>query len=366
MTVWILSHAYAASVNHDKLRALAALPDLDLTVLTPARWRSALGELEPPTSALPYRMIRSRMFLNGHAGVCVYRDGWRQLRAAKPHILHAEVEGWSVAALQSVVARVSPVVLFTWENHRGPRRPLARAIERVVLRRVAFVIAGNLAAGARVRRLGVPAERVAVLPQFGVDPARYAAGDARVLRARLGGRRPVVGYVGRLVGEKGVDLLIDAVEPLEVQVLVVGAGPERERLERRVASWPPDRAVFTGAISHEAVPDHLAALDVLVLPSRTTAGWMEQFGHVLVEAMAAGVPVVAAASGAIPEVVDDAGLLFPEGDAAALRARVAELLGDGDLRRALAARGRARVARCYTHEAIAAAQRDVYLRVREA
>jgi glycosyltransferase involved in cell wall biosynthesis len=363
MRVWVLSHAYAAAVNHDKLRALAALPDLDLTLLTPARWRSAFGVLEPPTAALPYRMIRSRMFLDGHADVCVYRDGWRQLRAAKPDILHAEVEGWSVAALQSVAARVCPVVLFTWENHRGPRRRLARVIERFVLRAVAFVIAGSRGAGARVCRLGVPAERVAVFPQFGVDPARYAAGDGRAVRARLGGGRPVVGYVGRLAPEKGVDVLIDAVEPLDVRVLVVGSGPERGRLEHRVASWSPDRAIFTGAISHEAVPDHLAVLDLLVLPSRTTVGWMEQFGHVLIEAMAAGIPVVGSISGAIPEVIGDAGLLFPEGDVTALRARVVELLRDAALRSELAARGRARVARRYTHAAIASAQRDVYARV---
>jgi glycosyltransferase involved in cell wall biosynthesis len=365
MKVWVLSHAYAAPVNHDKLRVLASLPDLELTLLTPTRWRTAFGVVEPPASAPGYRIIRSRVHLNGHAGVCLYRDGWRELRAAKPDVLHAEVEGWSLAALQAVSARVAPVVLFTWENRRGPRRRLARVIERVVLRRVAFVIAGSGAARARVLRLGVPSERVIVLPQFGVDTTRYVGGAA-MERGGGPGRRPVVGYVGRLVAEKGVDVLMDAAEPLEVQVLVVGAGPERATLERRVASWSPGKVIFTGAIAHEDVPDHLAALDVLVLPSRTTPGWAEQFGHVLIEAMAAGVPVVGSVSGAIPEVVGDAGLLFPEGDAAALRARLRELLDDGALRRTVVERGRARVAQCYTHDVIAAAQRDVYARVRGA
>jgi glycosyltransferase involved in cell wall biosynthesis len=414
--VWVVSHAYAASVNHDKLRALTSLPDLELTLLTPTRWRTMFGLLEPPASAPSYRIIRSRVLLDGHAGVCFYRDGWRELRAAKPHILHAEVEGGSLAALQCVAARVAPVVLFTWENLRGPRRLLARTIERVVLRRVAFVLAGNQAARTRVQRLGIPAERVAVLPQFGVDPARYARGDGTAVRARLALSRgapapaarperweawvalsrpptaggmsrgvpgfpgrperwgawgalsrppiPIIGYVGRLVPEKGVDVLIDAVEPLDVQLLIVGAGPERARLERRVAAWSPGKAVFTGAIAHEAVPDYLAALDALVLPSRSTRVWAEQFGHVLIEAMAAGVPVVGSASAAIPEVVADAGLLFPEGDREALRVRLRTLLADDALRGGLIERGRARVARCYTHEVIAAAQRDVYERVR--
>ncbi|MGH7334338.1 MAG: glycosyltransferase [Candidatus Rokuibacteriota bacterium] len=175
-----------------------------------------------------------------------------------------------------------------------------------------------------------------------------------------------IGYVGRLVPEKGVDLLIDAAEPLDVQLLIVGDGPERSSLERCVAAWPPGKAVFTGAIAHHAVPDYLAALDALVLPSRSTIAWAEQFGHVLIEAMAAGVPVVGSASAAIPEVVADAGLLFPEGDVEALRARLRMVLTDDGLRGSLIERGRARVARRYTHEVIVAAQRDVYERVRGA
>jgi len=363
MRVWVLSHAYAAPVNHDKLRALAARGDLEVTVLSPACWRTPLGRVQAPASAEAYRIVRSRVLFNGHASVCLYRDGWRALRRARPDILHAEVEGWSLAALQCVLARAAPVVLFTWENLAGPRRRLARAVERFVLRRVAFVVAGNQAARARLQRLGVPGERVRVVPQFGVDPARYARADATVLRARLGLSRPVVGFVGRLVPEKGVDLLMDALEPLDAQLLVVGDGPARPALERRVATWPPGRAVFTGAVAHEAVPDYLAALDTLVLPSRTTSTWAEQFGHVLIEAMAAGVPVVGSSSAAISEVVADAGLLFPEGDAHVLRAHLRALLGDGALRRALIARGRTRVGREYTHAVIASAQRDIYAHV---
>jgi glycosyltransferase involved in cell wall biosynthesis len=364
MTAWVLSHAYAAAVNHDKLRALAALGDVEVTVLTPAWWPTPLGRVRAPATAPGYRIIRSRMLFNGRPGACLYRDGWRALRRERPDVLHAEVEPWSLAALQCVLARAAPVVLFTWENLGGPRHRLSRAVERFVLRRVAFAIAGNRAARRRLESLGVPGRRVCVLPQFGVDPGRYARGEAGELRARLGLTRPVVGFVGRLVPEKGVDLLIDALAPLDAQLLLVGEGPARDPLKERVAAWPSGRAVFAGAVAHEAVPDYLAALDLLVLPSRTTAAWAEQFGHVLIEAMAAGVPVVGSDSAAIPEVVGDAGLIFPEGDVEALRARISSLLGDQALRRALIARGRARVERLYSQAVIAAAQRDIYARVR--
>jgi glycosyltransferase involved in cell wall biosynthesis len=156
---------------------------------------------------------------------------------------------------------------------------------------------------------------------------------------------------------------MDAAEPLDVQLLIVGDGPERTRLERRAATWRPGKAVFTGAVAHDAVPDYLGALDALVLPARSTPSWAEQFGHVLIEAMAAGVPVVGSTSGAIPEVVGDAGLLFPEDDVGALRARLEILLSGDELRGRLIERGHTRVACRYTHEVIAAAQRDVYERV---
>lgn len=362
--VWVVSHAYTASVSHDKLRALAAHRDLDITVLLPRRWRTSLGDLTPPAASGPYRVVRSRLLASGRAGAHVYLDGWVALARARPDIVHAEVEPWSLAALQCVLAaRGAPVVVFTWENLGGPRRAFARAVERAVLRRAAFVIAGNEAARRRMERLGVSSDRLAVLPQFGVDPARYAAADPASVRAPWPRARPVVGYVGRLVPEKGVGVLIEAVAPLDARLLVVGDGPARASLEARVAGGAPGRAVFAGAVSHAGVPPYLRAMDVLVLPSLTTATWAEQFGHVLIEAMAAGLPVVGSSSGAIPEVVGEAGLIVPEGDAVALRAALARVLADPGLRADLAARGRARVEARFTQTAIVAAQREIYARL---
>jgi glycosyltransferase involved in cell wall biosynthesis len=360
-TVWVVSHAYAAAVNHDKLLALARLPDIDLTVLAPRRWRTTLGDVRLPERGSSYRVIGARILLNGRIGGYLYLDGMLEMRRAKPAVVHAELEPWSLAALEcSLAAPSARSVLFTWENLGGPRRLLARAIERLVLHRAAFVIAGNDAARARLLRLGVPTERTARLPQFGVDPERYATGDGAVATARWRLRRPVIGYVGRLVPEKGVDVLVEAMASVAAQLLVVGDGSARAELERRTAGWPVGKAVFTGALDHSAVPDLLACLDVLVLPSRTTPVWAEQFGHVLIEAMAAGVAVVGSSSGAIPEVVGDAGLIFPEGDAAALRRCLASLVGSEALRRSLIERGRTRVAEHFTNAGIAAAQRAIY------
>jgi glycosyltransferase involved in cell wall biosynthesis len=359
--VWIVSHAYVVAVHHDKLRALAGLGDVDLTLLVPESWRTATAVLRLPPLDTPYPVVVSRITQNGRIGAYRYRD-LGPLRRARPDVVHAEVEPWSLAALQLVrAAGRAPVVLFTWENLEGPRRLVSRVVERLVLRRVAHVIAGNHGARARVLRRRVAPARVTVLPQLGVDPARYAGGDAG--RARIGPRvprAPVVGFIGRVVPEKGVDLLVDALERLPAGLLVVGDGAARPALEARTAPWPAGKAVFAGAVAAADVPDYLACMDVLVLPSRTTPSWAEQFGHVLVEAMAAGVPVVGSSSGAIPEVIGEAGLVFAEDDAQALRGQLAAVLGEAALRARLVAAGRARVERLYTNERVARAQREIY------
>jgi glycosyltransferase involved in cell wall biosynthesis len=212
-------------------------------------------------------------------------------------------------------------------------------------------------------RRGVPAQRLTVLPQLGLDIARYASGDAA--RARSAGGPPpdgppVVGFVGRVVSEKGVDVLVDAVDGLAARLLVVGDGAARADLQARTARWPAGKATFVGAVADAAVPDWIACMDVLVLPSRTIPSWAEQFGHVLIEAMAAGVPVIGSSSGAIPEVIGEAGLVFPEDDPVGLRAQLAFLLEDLALRKRLVEQGRARVARLYTNERVARVQRAIY------
>ena len=361
--VWVVSHAYVTPVNHDKLRALASLEDVELTVVVPDSWRTPTGVLEFPGLDAPYRIVVSRLARSGRIGAYRYRD-LTPLRAARPDVVHAEVEPWSLAALQLLrAAGTAPVVLFTWENLEGPRRLASRVIERHVLRRVAHVITGNQGALARMRRRGVPDTRLTVLPQLGIDVARYAAGDAT--RARRAGAPaaegpPIVGFVGRVVPEKGVEILADALTPMDARLLVVGDGAAREDVRARTAGWGPGKATFVGRAADSAVADFLACMDVLVLPSRTTASWAEQFGHVLIEAMAAGVPVVGSSSGAIPEVIGEAGLVFPEGDAAALRVQIAALLEDAALRKRLVALGRARVERLYTNDRVARAQRDIY------
>lgn len=264
------------------------------------------------------------------------------LRAARPDIIHVEEEPEGLAALQVAAARrcLRPnarLVLFTWQNLNREKSPMVRWVLRRNLHAADAIICGSGGAAALLRELGYR-RPTPVIPALALDPSTYY-------------RRPVerhseaftVGFVGRLLPEKGLDILIQAVAALgpPVALAVAGSGPARPQFEEHARSAGLGNAVrFVGALDPDGVARFLSGIDVLAVPSRTTAFWQEQYGRVIVEAMGCALPVVGSDTGAIPEVMGPAGLLFPEGDVAALTAHLARLRGSAALRAELGGRGR--------------------------
>jgi colanic acid/amylovoran biosynthesis glycosyltransferase len=188
--------------------------------------------------------------------------------------------------------------------------------------------------------------------------------DARAFRpARRGvGRGPLhVLCVGRLVAGKGQALLIEALAQLpELDVTFVGEGPERAQLERLAhALGVRERVRFAGAIGQDALPGLYERADLFCLPTLA-----EGLGVVLLEAMAAGLPVVSTRVMGVPEVVDDGvtGLLVAPGRADTLAAALARLAGDPDLRARMGDAGRARVAREFDLSAAAERLEELFER----
>jgi glycosyltransferase involved in cell wall biosynthesis len=172
-----------------------------------------------------------------------------------------------------------------------------------------------------------------------------------------------VGYVGRLVEQKGVDLLLQALSGLAGvwRAYILGSGPEGDALKAQTRQLGlADRVSFDPWIPSVEMPGYYRQLDALVVPSRTRPNWKEQFGRVLIEAMACGVPVVGSDSGEIPHVIGDAGLIFPEGNPQALQGALERLLKDPDLCADLARRGQERVSTHYTQAQIAGQTYQVY------
>ncbi|AUG80362.1 glycosyltransferase [Kitasatospora sp. MMS16-BH015] len=216
----------------------------------------------------------------------------------------------------------------------GLDRRLQRLMERRVARAADLVLGASSDLVARARELGASDARLGPVAAPPMPPGTL---DREAARAKLlGGRtdRPVVLAIGRLVAQKSFGLLLDAARGFgpDAAVLIAGDGPEADDLRERIAaeSLPVELLGY-----RTDVPDLLAAADVVALSSR----W-EARSLVVQEAMRAGVPVVSTAVGGVPELVGDAAVLVPYGDAEALGAAVRELLESEERRTALAAAGK--------------------------
>jgi glycosyltransferase involved in cell wall biosynthesis len=207
------------------------------------------------------------------------------------------------------------LVLTVWETiplGEAYRYPRGRSYRRHALGATDLFLAATGRARDALVLEGAPPDRIEVCPP-GIDTERFAAIE----------RRPeVVLSIGRLVWEKGHQDVLRAVAAIRAgvvagtppRVLVIGSGPEEGRLRRHADELGVGDLLELGSASYEDMPAVYARASTLVLASLPTPLWEEQFGMVLAEAMAAGVPVVASTSGAIPEVVTGAGATFAPGD----------------------------------------------------
>lgn len=285
----------------------------------------------------------------------MYRGLGRSLAQLRPALLHVVSEPWGALVLQTLLLRWkarpgAPVCVHGADNifdHGSRAEQLAR---RLILAGVwpridgytSWSRGGIEAAQGR----GLPPIPTAVVPGIVPDPSHFSSTgyQKEQARSRLGlpEDEPVVGYFGRLDHEKGIGDLVQATRSLGVSapfLAIWGAGA-MEGLIRELMSAGRVRGSFGGALALTEVPEALQACDIVVIPSKTTSQWKEQFGRVVVEAMMAGSAVVAYRSGAIPEVLGRGGWLVDEGDVQGLAAAIRHLVTHNADRLELAARGR--------------------------
>jgi glycosyltransferase involved in cell wall biosynthesis len=362
--VTMISKACVVGAYQTKLEALAAQPGIELTVVVPPYWREGAHRLALERAHTQgFEMAVAPLAFNGSFHTHFYPTLGGILRRARPEIVHMDEEPYNLAtylAVRQARAVGAQALFFTWQNlERRYPWPFG-AIERAVYRGVSAAIAGNQEAVSVLRAKGY-AGPVEVIPQFGVDPTRFHPAE---------GPRPVrpltIGYAGRLVEAKGLLVLAEALEGLsgDWRLEMLGAGTLREELQRRFSmTGLSDRVRVHAHVPSGEMPARLAQLDVLVLPSLTRPNWKEQFGRVLVEAMACGVAVIGSDSGEIPNVIGEAGVIVPEGQAQALRAQLAALIAKPERCVALGSLGRERVLARFTQAQIAARTAELYRRL---
>jgi glycosyltransferase involved in cell wall biosynthesis len=384
MKILVVSHSYIVDLNCEKLRELARLePEIEVTVVVPRRWRpggvqNKIIETQPYQEDL-FRVVPISNYSENNQGLLTFGvDIIPLLRQFRPQIIQVEQGAKALGYAQLITLNKllnlkAKNLFFTWWNLPYELKFPVSLLESYNLQNTHGLIAGNQD-GAKILQQHGYQGLIKVMPQLGVDENRFRPQSHPELRSQFNIQPDdfVVGFVGRFVEEKGLITLGLALSNLKKypwKWLLLGRGSLQPILMEKAAEWGiKDRLIWVETVAHDEVPRYINLMNTLVLPSETNnqfqtltaVGWKEQFGHVLIEAMASKVPVIGSNSGEIPYVIKDAGLIFPEGDVEALKNCLVSLMEQPSLAENLAQLGYERAMNHYTNKALARQQLDFY------
>lgn len=323
-------HVFAAEPNRQRLYgSMAARTGWDVSLVVADNWRNDYSKAIPvrrwPTfhgglSALPVG-LPGNIPLHFFAGRVA-----NLIRREKPDMIYVYHEAYAVSTFQVFLANQRslrvPIGFYSSQNLTKKYPVPFSAMERWVYKQADFAVAVSPSVAEVLRAKGFTG-RLEVVP-FEVDTDRFASVNGQ---AALSLTRPdlSIGYFGRLVSEKGIDTLLEALALVRtrarVRAAIVGNGKDSGNLKALAAQLGVhDIVEWKKPVAHADLASIYRTLDVLILPSRSTPRWKEQFGRVVLEANASGVPVITSDSGELPTVVaaTGGGWTFPENSAQAL------------------------------------------------
>ena len=275
-----VAHSYCVDLNRRLAQELAATGEWDVTAVGPARFRGDFGwHTFEPRASEPCATVPIPAHFSRRVHLMVYGRKLGELLKEPWDLVHCWEEPYVASAAQVAfsVGRSAPVVFATFQNIAKSYPPPFSWFERYTMARAAGVIAfGRTVFDVVSARTPSHTPMRVISP--GVDVARFkpdAGARARVL-ASYGWQDgpPVVGFVGRFVEQKGLPLLMEALDRLHApwRALLVGGGP----LESDLRAWSRrygDRVRIETSVAHDDVPAHLNAMDLLCAPSQTTPQW---------------------------------------------------------------------------------------------
>lgn len=331
-------------VNYYKWTLFADKEGVNLKALVPERWieNSRMLKFEKVFET-NFPVAGKRVFWPGYENRGFYLEGLiSEFKKADPDVMICFEEPCSIFALQAMLTLQvykpeCKLVYFSWYNNFHDKfyvyRPqfFYRSILWNTLQAADLVLCAN--EDGRIfynSRVGDKAKKL----YFGVNLDQFRIAGKREFYT---GNRPLrIGYVGRLLEMKSIETLMDSVAELRkthpVELFLLGNGDHKKSLVAySELIGISDITEFSQAVPSSEVPNYMRKMDVMVLPSKSTRFWKEQYGRVLVEAMAAGVPLIGSTSGAIPEVIGDAGLIFEEQNSRDLTAQLMKILDDPSL-----------------------------------
>ena len=362
MKVLVLWKALVSEVYHKRFIELAKYKDVEITLVVPTIWDNTKLERE---YCAEYKTIPRRIILNGYNHFHWYPGLAKIIRHIRPDILHIEEEHYSIVTYQAIrlAKKYNVKCMFVSLQNIYKIYPFPFSwMEEYNIKNSDCAVAASEEIRKVLMRKGLDKKQIPVVP-YGVDHLMYRKMGSQKLKSKLGLDSFTIGFIGRFVKEKGIMELLKAVSQIKSKfyLLLIGSGKLRHRIDvegRRLGIFEQIRIV--DSIPSSKVPHYLNCMDCLVLPSRATRKWKEQFGRVLIETMSCEVPVIGSDSGEIPKVIGECGLIFKEGDVGDLYSKIMQLINDIDLRMDLAKKGRQRVLDNFTQEIVAKQTYKIY------
>ena len=345
-----VGHSYAVSLNRRLAHemAIAGKGRWDVTCVAPSYFHGG-NDLGPvaanasPNDAYTFDAVpahftsRVHIFSYGRRLRTLLRQHWDLVHAwEEPYIL----AGWEISQWLRTGSKL--VYRSAQSNPKVYPPPFSWFEQRSMARACGWICSGHSVEENLLNRKGY--ERPHLLSPLGVDVDFFQPNITQREAAldKLGWQKdgpPVIGFIGRFVPAKGLDLLTRALDACEEpwRALFLGAGELEAGLQKWAAAH--GNKVRIRRVSHDEVPTYVNAMDILCAPSQTTPSWREQFGRMLVEAFACAVPVIGSDSGEIANVVGDAGVIVSENDVSGWTRAIANLLASPQKRRDLGKRG---------------------------
>jgi L-malate glycosyltransferase len=377
MKLLVVGHSYVTPFAQSKYVAMKKLePNLQLRLVVPHEvphvFMNYTPEIHSGLGAEEFVPLRATWNQSQMARILHPAHLTGVMKSFDPDHIHIEEDPHSALGVETVfLARMlaprATLSFFIWDNlARTPRFPLnaiKRGFTRYSLARCNLVVCGNSDAQRLLQAKGYTGASL-VAPQVGLEPEDAAIDFLPLQLAELVAKRedaPIIGFMGRLVPEKGVLLLLEALgrlEELAWNLLVVGNGMLNDVIRDKWQNRFQNRLTVLDAVPHNMVSHFLHWLDIFVLPSYSIPAWKEQFGLTLAQAMLAGTACIGSSCGAIPELLGSGGLIFQERNVDDLASTLKMLLESKALRGELGRKAHAFAMQHYTNTTVA----NTYLR----
>ncbi len=358
-----ISHSSVLEYHQQKLKILSEKYGVEIHLITPPYWYEGGNKTYQYNGNNKIYYHKGKVFMLKNRMFHFYFNVKELFKKIKPDIVHIEEIPFNLVCwqfLRQAKKNKIKTIFFTWENIRRKLNPVYKYFYRYSIKNSDCAIAGNEEGKNILQELGFNKE-IYVIPQYGINPEDFIKKDKLLPE---NGEDYTAAYIGRIVPEKGLEILIFAIKDIEkVKLIIAGKGPKEyeEKIKNLIKQNGLEKKIeFKGFISSKNIPLFLSKINILILPSLTFPDWKEQFGRVIIEAFASKTAVIGSSSGEIPNVIKDAGFVFKEGDSKDLKEKIKTLIYNKEVYLRNIEKGYRRVLENYTNEKIAEKIYQIY------